>query len=120
MKYGVLVFPGSNCDHDMVHVMGTVLGQRVEELWHKRDRLDDYDPATDTVLVPGGFSYGDYLRSGALARFSPVMAAVIAFAQAGGRVVGICNGFHHPRSGDVDTSALSSVSRYSVRLTDEG
>lgn len=93
MKYGVLVFPGSNCDHDMVHVMGTVLGQPVEELWHKRERLDGYDPATDTILVPGGFSYGDYLRSGALARFSPVMSAVIEFAQAGGRVVGICNGF---------------------------
>ena len=93
MKYGVLVFPGSNCDHDLLHVIGTVLGQRVEELWHKRDRLDGYDPATDTILVPGGFSYGDYLRSGALARFSPIMRAVIGFAQAGGRVVGICNGF---------------------------
>ena len=93
MKYGVLVFPGSNCDHDMLHVMGTVLGQPVEELWHKRDHLDGYDPARDTVLVPGGFSYGDYLRSGALARFSPIMSAVIEFAQAGGRVVGICNGF---------------------------
>ena len=93
MKFGVLVFPGSNCDHDMVHVMGAVLGQRVEELWHKRDHLDGYDPAADTILVPGGFSYGDYLRSGALARFSPIMRAVIGFAQAGGRVVGICNGF---------------------------
>ena len=93
MKYGVLVFPGSNCDHDMVHVLGSVLGQEVEELWHKRDHLDGYDAATDTVVVPGGFSYGDYLRCGAIARFSPIMRAVIAFAQAGGRVVGICNGF---------------------------
>lgn len=93
MKYGVLVFPGSNCDHDLVHVMGSVLAQPVEELWHKRSHLDDYDPTTDTVLVPGGFSYGDYLRSGALARFSPIMRAVIEFAQAGGRVIGICNGF---------------------------
>ncbi len=93
MKYGVLVFPGSNCDHDLVHVMGTVLGQPVEELWHKRSDLSDYYPDTDTILVPGGFSYGDYLRSGALARFSHVMQAVIAFANAGGRVVGICNGF---------------------------
>ncbi len=93
MKYGVLVFPGSNCDHDLVHVMGTVLGQPVEELWHKRSDLSDYDPATDTILVPGGFSYGDYLRSGALARFSHVMQGVIAFAKAGGRVVGVCNGF---------------------------
>ena len=93
MKYGVLIFPGSNCDHDLLHVFGTVLGQDVEPLWHKREALDGYDPGRDTILVPGGFSYGDYLRSGALARFSPVMRAVIAFAQAGGRVVGICNGF---------------------------
>ena len=93
MKYGVIIFPGSNCDHDLLHVFGEVLGQRVEELWHKRDHLDDYDPATDTVLVPGGFSYGDYLRAGALARFSPIMRAVIEFAGEGGRVVGICNGF---------------------------
>ena len=93
MKYGVLVFPGSNCDHDLVHVLGTVLGQPVEELWHKRNHLDGYDPEEDTILVPGGFSYGDYLRSGALARFSPIMQAVIGFAQAGGRVIGICNGF---------------------------
>lgn len=93
MKYGVLIFPGSNCDHDLLHVMGSVLGQQVEELWHKRADLNDYDPSSDTVLVPGGFSYGDYLRSGALARFSPVMKAVIEFAQAGGRVIGICNGF---------------------------
>ncbi len=93
MKYGVLVFPGSNCDHDLVHVMGTVLAQPVEELWHKRSDLSDYDPTTDTILVPGGFSYGDYLRSGALARFSHVMRGVIAFAKAGGRVVGVCNGF---------------------------
>ena len=93
MKYGVLIFPGSNCDHDLLHVFGEVLGQQVEALWHKREDLSDYDPATDTILVPGGFSYGDYLRSGALARFSPVMKAVIDFAGRGGRVVGICNGF---------------------------
>jgi len=93
MKYGVIIFPGSNCDHDLLHVFGTVLGQPVEELWHKRADLDDYDAATDTVLVPGGFSYGDYLRAGALARFSPIMEAVVKFAADGGRVVGICNGF---------------------------
>ena len=93
MKFGVILFPGSNCDHDLLHVFGTVLGQEVEELWHKRADLDDYDPATDTVLVPGGFSYGDYLRAGALARFSPIMSAVIDFAGRGGRVIGICNGF---------------------------
>ena len=93
MKFGVIVFPGSNCDHDLVHAFGTVLGYPTEELWHKRADLDGYDPAADTVLVPGGFSYGDYLRAGALARFSPIMAAVTEFAAAGGRVVGICNGF---------------------------
>jgi phosphoribosylformylglycinamidine synthase len=93
MKFGVIIFPGSNCDHDLLHVFGTVLGQEVEELWHKQDQLDDYNPATDTVLVPGGFSYGDYLRAGALARFSPIMKAVIDFAGRGGRVIGICNGF---------------------------
>ena len=93
MKYGVILFPGSNCDHDLVHVFGEVLGQRVEELWHKQPSLEGYEPGRDTILVPGGFSYGDYLRAGALARFSPVMAEVIRFAQDGGRVVGICNGF---------------------------
>ena len=93
-KFGVVIFPGSNCDHDLLHVFGTVLDQRVEELWHKRaDGLADYDPAADTVLVPGGFSYGDYLRAGALARFSPIMRSVIEFAGRGGRVIGICNGF---------------------------
>ncbi len=93
MKFGVIIFPGSNCDHDLLHVFGDVLGQEVVELWHKQESLDSFDPATDTVLVPGGFSYGDYLRSGALARFSPIMQAVIEFAGNGGRVIGICNGF---------------------------
>ena len=93
MKYGVVLFPGSNCDHDLVHVFGTVLGCEVEELWHKSPALPGYEPGRDTVLVPGGFSYGDYLRAGALARFSPLMADVIRFARDGGRVVGICNGF---------------------------
>lgn len=93
MKFGVIVFPGSNCDHDLLHVFGDVLAQQVVELWHKQERLTDFDPATDTILVPGGFSYGDYLRSGALARFSPIMQAVIEFAGKGGRVIGICNGF---------------------------
>jgi len=93
MKFGVIVFPGSNCDHDLLHVFGTVLEQEVVELWHKQESLDGFNPSTDTVLVPGGFSYGDYLRSGALARFSPIMQAVIEFAGKGGRVIGICNGF---------------------------
>lgn len=93
MKFGVVIFPGSNCDHDLLHVMSTVLGREVEELWHKRSELRDYVPGRDTVLVPGGFSYGDYLRAGVLARFSPVMKAISDFAARGGRVVGICNGF---------------------------
>lgn len=93
MKFGVIIFPGSNCDHDLLHVFGTVLGQPVEELWHKCASLEDYNPKTDTILVPGGFSYGDYLRAGALARFSPIMKAVTSFAENGGRVIGICNGF---------------------------
>ncbi len=93
MKFGVILFPGSNCDHDLLHVYGTVLGQEVEELWHKDRELAGYDPGEDVILVPGGFSYGDYLRAGALARFSPIMRAVGRFAADGGRVVGICNGF---------------------------
>jgi len=93
MKFGVIVFPGSNCDHDLLHVFGSVLEQEVVELWHKQEELTDFNPTTDTILVPGGFSYGDYLRSGALARFSPIMQAVIEFAGKGGRVIGICNGF---------------------------
>jgi phosphoribosylformylglycinamidine synthase len=90
MKFAVLEFPGSNCDHDAVHVLGTVLKQKTELVWHERHAL----PAgTDCVVVPGGFSYGDYLRCGAVARFSPVMQAVIAHAKRGGLVWGICNGF---------------------------
>ena len=89
MKFGVLVFPGSNCDDDAVHVLGDVMGQEVIKIWHKETALPD----VDFVIVPGGFSYGDYLRCGALARFSPIMQAVIEFANAGGYVWGICNGF---------------------------
>lgn len=86
----VLVFPGSNCDHDAYHALKHVFGQDVTFVWHKEDRL----PAgTDLVFIPGGFSYGDYLRSGAIARFSPVMQAVKAFAAEGGLVLGVCNGF---------------------------
>ena len=89
MKFGVIVFPGSNCDHDAYHALGTVLGQPVEFIWHQSTELSSFD----AVIVPGGFSYGDYLRTGALARFSPVMRAVEKFARAGGLVLGICNGF---------------------------
>jgi len=89
MKCGVVVFPGSNCDHDAFHVMGSVLEQEVVRLWHKEDSLQ----GADLVILPGGFSYGDYLRSGALASLSPIMAAVQRHAEAGGLVLGICNGF---------------------------
>ena len=92
MKFGVVVFPGSNCDHDMLHVLGEVMGQDVEEVWHKNENLDDYGPG-DCIVLPGGFSYGDYLRCGAIASFSPIMKAVKTFANNGGYVFGICNGF---------------------------
>ena len=89
MTLGVVVFPGSNCDRDCLHVLGDVLGQSVRPVWHKDSLLD----GLDAVVLPGGFSYGDYLRTGAIARFSPVMAAVERFAREGGLVLGICNGF---------------------------
>ena len=92
MKFGVVVFPGSNCDDDMMHVLGTVLGADVQKLWHKETSLGDLD-VEDCIVLPGGFSYGDYLRAGAIARFSPIMQSVISFANAGGKVWGICNGF---------------------------
>ncbi len=89
MKFGVVVFPGSNCDEDMVYVLKTILKQDVVKLWHKNTDLEN----CDVVVLPGGFSYGDYLRSGAIARFSPIMESVIAFANKGGYVFGVCNGF---------------------------
>ena len=89
MNVGVIVFPGSNCDHDCQHVFQDVLGQSVRMIWHKETSL----AGIDAVILPGGFSYGDYLRTGAIARFSPVMGAVKAFAKEGGAVIGICNGF---------------------------
>jgi phosphoribosylformylglycinamidine synthase I len=88
-KFGVVVFPGSNCDHDAYHVLKNVFHQDVRFLWHKDSSLE----GVDAVILPGGFSYGDYLRSGAIARFSPIMKEVISFANAGGMVIGICNGF---------------------------
>ncbi len=90
MTFGVVVFPGSNCDDDMIHVLGTVMGQPTVKIWHKDATLPT---DVDCVILPGGFSYGDYLRCGALARFSPIMQAVIEFANNGGFVFGICNGF---------------------------
>ena len=89
MNFAVLQFPASNCDQDAVHVLRNVLGHSARLLWHKETSLGD----ADAVIVPGGFSYGDYLRTGAIARFSPVMQAVQSFAANGGHVLGICNGF---------------------------
>ncbi len=89
VRFGIVVFPGSNCDHDAYHVCRKVLGQDAVFLWHKDPDLKD----VDVVILPGGFSYGDYLRCGAIARFSPVMREVIRFAESGGPVLGICNGF---------------------------
>ena len=92
MKFGVVIFPGSNCDHDMIHVLQNVCDQEVTTLWHKEKSLKGLT-TDDCIILPGGFSYGDYLRAGAIARFSPIMQSVIDFAKQGGRVFGICNGF---------------------------
>jgi phosphoribosylformylglycinamidine synthase len=89
MKFGVVVFPGSNCDHDTYHVISKVIGQPVDFIWHRQNAIGEFD----AIILPGGFSYGDYLRTGAIARFSPVMGAVKQFASRGGLVLGICNGF---------------------------
>jgi len=92
MKFGVVVFPGSNCDRDMIHVIQNVLKKEVVTLWHKDTSLPNFT-TNDCIILPGGFSFGDYLRTGAIARFSPIMNEVIAFANKGGKVIGICNGF---------------------------
>ena len=89
MKFGIIVFPGSNCDHDAYHVISKQVGQPVDFIWHRDTDLKSFD----ALIIPGGFSYGDYLRAGALARFSPVMDSVKKFAASGGFVLGICNGF---------------------------
>jgi phosphoribosylformylglycinamidine synthase subunit PurQ / glutaminase len=89
MKFGVVVFPGSNCDHDAFYALGNVLHKPVEFIWHQSQDLAN----CDAIILPGGFAYGDYLRTGAIARFSPVMQAVAKFAKSGGLVLGICNGF---------------------------
>lgn len=89
VKFGVVVFPGSNCDHDAYYAVHKILGYDAEFLWHKEFSVKD----CDVIILPGGFSYGDYLRTGAIARFSPIMDAVSNFAEKGGRVIGICNGF---------------------------
>lgn len=89
MKCGVVTFPGSNCNHDMIYALGKILEQEVIELWHKEQDIKN----CELIVLPGGFSYGDYLRSGAIARFSPIMKEVVKHAQKGGLVLGICNGF---------------------------
>jgi phosphoribosylformylglycinamidine synthase len=89
MRAGIIVFPGSNCDHDMLRALGSVMGQDVEYVWHAETELKGYD----LVVLPGGFSYGDYLRPGAIARFAGIMRAVARHAEAGGLMLGVCNGF---------------------------
>lgn len=89
MKFGVVIFPGSNCDMDMVYVLESILEKEVVKLWHKDTNLQE----CDFIILPGGFSFGDYLRSGAIAKFSPIMKEIVGFANAGGYVMGICNGF---------------------------
>lgn len=92
MKFGVVIFPGSNCDQDIIHVLKNVLGQEMHELWHKQDNIEGFTE-NDCIVLPGGFSYGDYLRSGAIASHSRIMKSVIEHANNGGYVLGICNGF---------------------------
>lgn len=92
MKFGVVVFPGSNCDRDMIESLRYDLGQEVVELWHKDSDISMFN-TSDCIVLPGGFSYGDYLRCGAIARFSPMMQQTIEFANKGGKVLGVCNGF---------------------------
>ena len=108
MKFGVITFPGSNCDQDMIYVLETIMGQHVERLWHKDTDLK----GCDFIAVPGGFSYGDYLRSGAIARFSPIMTSVIEHANRGGYVLGVCNGFQILcESGLLDGALLHNTSQ---------
>jgi len=108
MKFGIVVFPGSNCDHDCYHVVKHVLGQEAEFIWHREERLEGYD----CLILPGGFSYGDYLRAGAIARFSPIMAEVVRYARDGGLVLGICNGFQVL----LEAGLLPGAMRYNRRL----
>ena len=89
MKFGVVIFPGSNCDMDMIHILEKTMNQTVKKLWHKNTSLED----CDFIILPGGFSFGDYLRSGAIANYSPIMKEIINYANKGGYLMGICNGF---------------------------
>lgn len=92
MKFGIVVFPGSNCDRDMYEALSKDLGRETKMLWHKDEDLSEFTK-NDCIVLPGGFSYGDYLRCGAIARFSPMMKSVVEFANNGGKVLGVCNGF---------------------------
>jgi len=108
MKFGVVIFPGSNCDQDCYYAIQSVIGKPVEFIWHQETSLKGFD----AVILPGGFSYGDYLRTGALAKFSPVMQSVKEFADRGGMVIGICNGFQIlTESGLLPGALMRNVSR---------
>src|SRR5258705_6771422 len=125
MKFGVVVFPGSNCDRDMQDALQNDLNQEVVMLWHKDKDLSAFS-TEDCIVLPGGFSYGDYLRCGAIARFSPVMRAVVEFAVDGGLVLGICNGFQVLTEAGLlpgalrPTASLSFVSRDLPLVVDRG
>lgn len=110
MRFAILVFPGSNCDHDAYQVVRHVLKEEAEFVWHQEESLEQFD----VVIIPGGFSYGDYLRSGAIARFSPIMQAVQAFANDGGLVLGICNGFQVLVEADMLPGAL--INNHNLRF----
>ena len=110
MRFAILVFPGSNCDHDAYQVVRHVLKEEAEFIWHQEESLEEFD----VVIIPGGFSYGDYLRSGAIARFSPIMQAVQAFAKDGGLVLGICNGFQVLVEADLLPGAL--INNHNLRF----
>ena len=108
MKFGVVIFPGSNCDEDIIYVLEQIMGQEVVRLWHKDHNLQ----GADFIVLPGGFSFGDYLRSGAIAKFSPLMQEIIQFANKGGFVLGICNGFQIlAEAGLVPGALLHNTSR---------
>jgi len=110
VRFAILVFPGSNCDHDAYQVVRHVLKEEAEFVWHQEESLEQFD----VVIIPGGFSYGDYLRSGAIARFSPIMQAVQAFANDGGLVLGICNGFQVLVEADMLPGAL--INNHNLRF----
>lgn len=116
MRIGIVVFPGSNCDHDCYYAFNDVLGVDTEMLWHKESALDEYD----CIVLPGGFSYGDYLRTGAIARFSPIMRAVERFAADGGQVLGICNGFQILTEAGLLPGALLPNAALKFRCQDVG